>query len=146
VVSALEVPFEPSQIEWRVMNTTKNGQPMRGQVVPYADQRAYTDRLNALFIFDEAQRTRAEREGPDLLGALTRITGGRTIAIRNLKKIKDAAEKLSVELRNQYLIAYRPSDLTHDGKWHKINLRVTPPKNDSHLRVYAKRGYYAPPE
>jgi hypothetical protein len=49
VVAALEVPFDPSQIEWRVMNTTKNGQPMRGQVVPYADQRAYTDRLNALF-------------------------------------------------------------------------------------------------
>jgi hypothetical protein len=48
LVSALEVPFDPSQIEWRVMNTTK-GQPLRGQVVPYADQRAYTDRLNALF-------------------------------------------------------------------------------------------------
>lgn len=49
VVAALEVPFDPSQIEWRVMNTSKNGQPIRGQVVPYADQRAYTDRLNALF-------------------------------------------------------------------------------------------------
>jgi hypothetical protein len=49
LVAALEVPFEPSQIEWRVMNTTKNQQPARGQVVPYADQRAYTDRLNALF-------------------------------------------------------------------------------------------------
>ncbi len=48
-VAALEVPFDPSQIEWRVMNTRKNSQPMRGQVVPYADQRAYTDRLNALF-------------------------------------------------------------------------------------------------
>jgi hypothetical protein len=49
MVAALEVPFDPSQIEWRVMNTTKNRQPVRGQVVPYADQRAYTDRLNALF-------------------------------------------------------------------------------------------------
>lgn len=49
LVAALEVPFDASQIEWRVMNTTKNRQPMRGQVVPYADQRAYTDRLNALF-------------------------------------------------------------------------------------------------
>jgi len=49
LVAALEVPFEPSQIEWRVMNTTKGQQPARGQVVPYADQRAYTDRLNALF-------------------------------------------------------------------------------------------------
>ncbi len=49
LLAALEVPFDPSQIEWRVMNTTKNQQPARGQVVPYADQRAYTDRLNALF-------------------------------------------------------------------------------------------------
>jgi hypothetical protein len=43
-----KVPFDPSKIEWRVMNTTKNQHPPRGQVVPYADQRAYTDRLNAL--------------------------------------------------------------------------------------------------
>ncbi len=42
----LEVPFDPAVIEWRVTNTMKD-QP-RGQVVPYADQRAYTDRLNAL--------------------------------------------------------------------------------------------------
>jgi hypothetical protein len=49
LVAALEVPFDACQIEWRVTNTTKNGQPPRGQVVPYADQRAYTDRLNALF-------------------------------------------------------------------------------------------------
>jgi hypothetical protein len=49
LVAALEVPFDVAQIEWVVMNTTKNGQPLRGQVVPYADQRAYTDRLNALF-------------------------------------------------------------------------------------------------
>jgi hypothetical protein len=48
LVAALEVPFDPSQIEWRVMNTTKGQQPGRGQAVPYADQRAYTDRLNAL--------------------------------------------------------------------------------------------------
>jgi Rad52/22 family double-strand break repair protein len=49
MVAALEVPFDQSQIDWRVMNTTKGQQPARGQVVPYADQRAYTDRLNALF-------------------------------------------------------------------------------------------------
>jgi hypothetical protein len=49
VVAALEVPFPPSLIEWRVTNTTKNQQPAHGQVIPYADQRAYTDRLNALF-------------------------------------------------------------------------------------------------
>lgn len=48
-VAELEVPFDPDVIDWRVTNTTKiNGSP-RGQVIPYADQRAYTDRLNRLF-------------------------------------------------------------------------------------------------
>ena len=45
-VSELEVPFDESAIDWRVTNTAKGEQ--RGQVVPYADPRAYTDRLNAL--------------------------------------------------------------------------------------------------
>jgi Rad52/22 family double-strand break repair protein len=45
--SELEVPFDPHVIEWRVTNG--NQQKTRGQVVPYADQRAYTDRLNAVF-------------------------------------------------------------------------------------------------
>ncbi len=48
LIADLEMPFHPSVIEWRVTNTGKGGSP-RGQVVPYADQRAYTDRLNALF-------------------------------------------------------------------------------------------------
>jgi hypothetical protein len=48
LVAALEMPFDPSQIDWRVTNTSKNGSPPRGQVVPYADSRAYTDRLNLL--------------------------------------------------------------------------------------------------
>src|SRR5258708_9842835 len=48
LIVSLEVPFHPSVIEWRVTNTSKAGSP-RGQVMPYADQRAYTDRLNTLF-------------------------------------------------------------------------------------------------
>jgi Rad52/22 family double-strand break repair protein len=43
----LEVPFDPRVIEWRVTNTSQD--KSRGQVIPYADQRAHTDRLNALF-------------------------------------------------------------------------------------------------
>ena len=48
VCADLEVPFDPRVIEWRVTNTTKAGN-LRGHVMPYADQRAYTDRLNQLF-------------------------------------------------------------------------------------------------
>jgi len=47
IIADLAVPFDPSVIEWRVTNTAKD--KARGQVIPYADLRAYTDRLNALF-------------------------------------------------------------------------------------------------
>src|SRR5215469_2532752 len=46
LLAELEVPFPVGQVLWRVTNTANNR--TRGQIVPYADPRAYTDRLNAL--------------------------------------------------------------------------------------------------
>ena len=46
LLAELEVPFPVDQVLWRVTNTANNR--TRGQVVPYSDPRAYTDRLNAL--------------------------------------------------------------------------------------------------
>jgi hypothetical protein len=49
----LNEPFDPSEIKWRVTATsiqqTKHGPQKRGQLIAYADQRAYTDRLNEVF-------------------------------------------------------------------------------------------------
>ena len=47
LVAALDEPFDPREIKWRVTNTTSDRR--RGQAIAYADSRAYTDRLNALF-------------------------------------------------------------------------------------------------
>ena len=53
LVAALEEPFDPTEIKWRITNTTqvggRNGPRFRGQMLAYADPRAYTDRLNELF-------------------------------------------------------------------------------------------------
>src|ERR1039458_6717561 len=43
----LEEPFDPAQIKWRVMRTSDNRRS--GAILPFADPRAYTDRLNQLF-------------------------------------------------------------------------------------------------
>ena len=47
LLAELEVPFSPDLVRWRVTNTTNDKR--RGQIVPYADSRAYTARLNVLF-------------------------------------------------------------------------------------------------
>jgi hypothetical protein len=53
LLAALEEPFDVSEIKWRVTNTTqvgsKSGPRYRGQMLAYADPRAYTDRLNDVF-------------------------------------------------------------------------------------------------
>jgi hypothetical protein len=65
LVAELEVPFDPAVIEWRVTNTAKNCNPPRGQVIPYADQRAYTDRLNKLFTPGGWTRTYSVHTSPN---------------------------------------------------------------------------------
>jgi len=47
IFSQLETPFDPAQIKWRVMHTTDDRRS--GAILPFADPRAYTDRLNQLF-------------------------------------------------------------------------------------------------
>src|SRR5271170_5738300 len=40
----LEEPFSPKDVKWLVAATSRDG--TKGRVTPYADPRAYTDRLN----------------------------------------------------------------------------------------------------
>ena len=49
-----------------------------------------------------------------------------------------------MELRNQYVLGYKPSNAQHNGTWRKIKVKLRPPKGLPPLNVYAKTGYYAP--
>jgi Ca-activated chloride channel homolog len=99
----------------------------------------------AIGIFDaDGGKTPEENGGPALLGDLTEMTGGRTFAVSSMNDMPDIASKISMELRNQYVVGYRPSNRTHDGKWRKIKIKLRPPKGLPPLTVYARTGYYAP--
>ncbi len=88
--------------------------------------------------------TPEEQQGPSLLLDLTGMTGGREFKVSNLKDLPDIAMKISMELRNQYVIGYRPSNGEHNGKWRKIKIKLEPPKGLPPLTVNAKSGYFAP--
>jgi Ca-activated chloride channel homolog len=88
--------------------------------------------------------TQEEREGPGLLGDMTMMTGGRMFTVKNVGELPDIATKISMELRNQYVLGYMPSHRAHDGKWRKIKVRLNPPQGLPPLTVSAKSGYFAP--
>jgi Ca-activated chloride channel family protein len=100
----------------------------------------------AIGIYEDAPCgfTPEECNGPSLLGELTQMTGGRTFTASSLNDLPDIATKISMELRNQYVLGYRPSNKARDGKWRKIKVKLRPPKGLPPLTVYARNGYYAP--
>jgi Ca-activated chloride channel family protein len=102
--------------------------------------------LYAIGLFDKVFKTPEEWAGKRLLTQITEATGGRTIALGNAKNLPQAASEISVEMRNQYMLGYRPSNLARNGKWRKIKVRVNPRANLAQLQVYARSGYKAPEE
>lgn len=95
-------------------------------------------------------RTFEEKMGGGLLSGLTESTGGRTISVEGGQKIPEAAAAVSRELRNQYVIGYKPSGSQLDGKWHKIKVRMAASRNSTSyqrysapLRIHYKKGYTA---
>ena len=102
--------------------------------------------IYSIGIYDLAPPTAEEVAGPALLGEISDWTGGRMFPIDNVNELADVATKIGVELRNQYVLGYRPSKPAKDGKWRKIKVRLNPPKGLPPLHVFAKTGYYAPSE
>lgn len=102
--------------------------------------------IYAIGVFDASPATPEEQRGPGMLSEITDVTGGRTFTISNPNELSDVATKIGIELRNQYVLGYRPKNVTRDGKWRKIKVKLAPPKGLPPLNVYAKTGYYAPSE
>jgi len=103
--------------------------------------------LYAIGIFDPlGYRNRSPEElgGPSLLSEVTEMTGGRVFAVEKLDELPDIASKIGMELRNQYVLGYRPSNKAHDARWRKLKIKLRAPKGLPPLSVYSKTGYYAP--
>jgi Ca-activated chloride channel homolog len=94
--------------------------------------------------FEYRSRTPEELSGPSLLSEVTELTGGRAFAVEDINELPDIAAKIGAELRNQYILGYRPSNKSHDARWRKIKVKLRAPKGLPPLSVYAKTGYYAP--
>jgi Ca-activated chloride channel homolog len=97
-------------------------------------------------IYDHYFQTPEEELGPKLLSDISELSGGRAFTFDNPNDLADAAIKIGVELRNQYVLGYRPKRQAHDGKWRKIEVKLLKPKGLPSLHVYAKSGYYAADE
>lgn len=77
---------------------------------------------------------------PGAAHKLTDETGGRMISVSSEKKLLEAFDEISEELRSQYTLGYYPSNNEKDGKFRKIKVEV----GNHDLKVLTRKGYYAP--
>src|SRR5436190_8900253 len=104
------------------------------KLIEESDTQIYAIGLFETFLFSTIE----EKLGKKWLSEITDRTGGRTITVQDRTKLPEAAGIISREMRNQYILGYRPT--VGDGKWRKIKVRVT---SEQSLRAYYKGGYYS---
>jgi VWFA-related protein len=100
----------------------------------------------SLGVFDRdysVKHTPEERNGPNLLDQVALDTGGRAYPV-SLDALPQIGEQMARELRNQYVLGYSPAAPIADGKYHRVNLKLSRPDGESPLRTYYRQGYYAP--
>jgi Ca-activated chloride channel homolog len=100
--------------------------------------------IYSIGIFDQYAPTTEEQLGPILLNDICEMTGGRMFRVMDMSDLSDIASRISAELRNEYVIGYRPSDVKQDGNWRKLKIRLVPPPGLPALTVHNRQGYYAP--
>ena len=67
-------------------------------------------------------------------------SGGHYIHSPQGDKLEEAFSKVIEELRNQYTLAYYPTNEKRDGRWRKLNISLS----RQGLAVRTRRGYFAP--
>jgi len=85
-----------------------------------------------------------EQRGPRLLSNVSEQTGGRSFAASRLDQLPEVAARIAVELRNQYLLAFSPTNQDRDGKYRKLEVKLIQPEGMSGLVARWRLGYYAP--
>jgi Ca-activated chloride channel homolog len=123
-------------------NSSRYTEPEIKNLVKEADVQIYA--IGIYEGYGARSRTPEEMSGPGLLTEIAEQTGGRQYSIDNLNELPDVAAKIGVELRNQYILGYQPSNATRDGKYRKVQVKLIQPRGMPVLRPFWKQGYYAP--
>jgi VWFA-related protein len=81
-----------------------------------------------------------------LLQQLAEETGGKVLLAQSLTELPDVVERLSREIRFEYMLGYSSASSSNDGKYHKVKVEVAPTPGTPPLRASWRHGYYAPVE
>ena len=80
-----------------------------------------------------------------VLSNISEQTGGRMFKTEGMR-LSDIARKISIDLRNRYLLGYVPSNSERNGRYHLLEVKIVAPKGLPPVKAHWRTGYYAPTE
>jgi VWFA-related protein len=83
--------------------------------------------------------------GQHLMEQIAEMTGAHMYPARGYD-LADIALKIVIELRNRYVIGYSPIEVKRDGRYHRLEVKLNPPRGLPKLRAHWRLGYFAPAE
>jgi Ca-activated chloride channel family protein len=89
------------------------------------------------------EEKREAKKAERALNALTKSSGGMSYYPKLATEVNAIALKVAHEIRNQYILAYTPSNTALDGTFRQIRVEV---QGNRGLQVRTRTGYYATPE
>jgi len=79
-----------------------------------------------------------------ILEKLAEVSGGEAYFPRSLDEVQSTCEQIAHDIRNQYTLAYYPSNARKDGTFRNVRVDAFSNGNHAKLAVRTKPGYYAP--
>jgi Ca-activated chloride channel family protein len=99
--------------------------------------------IYAVGIVDGGDESALGYGGRAILEELAGVSGGKAFFPSSGAEMNDTFERIALELRTQYSIGFRPTNFVNNGKWHKLKIKVQPPRGFPRLFVRGREGYYA---
>jgi VWFA-related protein len=96
--------------------------------------------IYAIGVFEEEDRER----NPRVLKRLAKATGGEAFLPKSLTEVVPICERIAHDIRNQYTLAYIPTNQRRDGLYRGIQLKAGSPEGGKRLLARTRAGYYAP--
>ena len=97
-----------------------------------------------IFSDDDIKHNRGDmKKAQRALTELATSTGGLAFFPENVGDTEAICSQIARDIRNQYTVAYYPTNLARDGTYRTVQISVAPPRGYGKLQVRTRTGYYA---
>jgi len=98
--------------------------------------------IYAVGLFSQETKSDAKR-ARRALNALTQATGGLAFFPERTEDTEAICTQIAHDIRNQYTLAYYPTNTSRDGRFRSVQVEAIPPRGRGKVFVRTRNGYYA---